>query len=126
MMNGTARIIARPRQCQPRVSGPQAASPERPWRAEPAVGAYVPPCYAPAAPMILRLPESGSLVASLLSGLDQVSGSAGGDTVDDVSPEQLDEALAAMRRGEIEYVIVEDGDDFIQAAGDGEGPYQVR
>ena len=31
-----------------------------------------------------------------------------------------------MVRGDIEYVIVEDGDAFLQAAGSGDGPYALQ
>ena len=36
------------------------------------------------------------------------------------------DALDAMTRGEIEYVILEEGDEFLQAAGDGAGPYALQ
>jgi hypothetical protein len=71
--------------------------------------------------MNLRLPESG-LLESLLNGL----GEAHGGGVDSVTTAQLIEAMAAMERGDIEYVILENGDEFLQAAGIGEGPYALE
>ena len=52
----------------------------------------------------------------------------GGDqaVVPDVSGEELDAALAAMQRGDIEFVTLVDGDEFAQAAGDGDGPYLLE
>lgn len=52
----------------------------------------------------------------------------GGDqaVVPDVSAEELTEALQAMRRGDIEFVTLVDGDEFAQAAGDGDGPYLLE
>jgi hypothetical protein len=46
--------------------------------------------------------------------------------IDAVSEAQLVDALDAMTRGDIEYVILESGDDFLQAAGDGAGPYALQ
>lgn len=43
-----------------------------------------------------------------------------------VTTAQVIEAIAAMERGEIEYVILESGEDFLQAAGAGEGPYALQ
>ena len=39
---------------------------------------------------------------------------------------QLDEALSALTRGDVEYLILEEGDCFLQVAGEGDGPYQVQ
>ncbi len=44
----------------------------------------------------------------------------------DVSAEALDGALEAMRDGRIEFVTLVDGDEFAQAAGDGDGPYVLE
>ena len=77
--------------------------------------------------MNLRLPDSGSLFGALLDGLGQTSEFNSGDqAIASVTAAQLDEALAAMTRGDIEYVVIEDGDRFLQAAGDGDGPYDVQ
>lgn len=77
------------------------------------------------APMDLRWPDSGSLLDSLLSeaGDPATSGSGG---LSDVTPEHLDAAIAALQRGDVEYLILEDGARFLQAAGEGDGPYQVQ
>jgi hypothetical protein len=77
--------------------------------------------------MNLRVPDSGSLLGALLDSLGQTSELHSGDqAIASVTPAQLDEALAALTRGDIEYVVIEDGERFLQAAGDGEGPYSVQ
>jgi hypothetical protein len=76
--------------------------------------------------MQMRLPESGSLLGSLLHGLGHTAADGSGVAVDGVTEAQLAGALAAMTRGDIEYVIVEDGEAFVQAAGDGGGPYALQ
>jgi hypothetical protein len=77
--------------------------------------------------MDLRLPSSGGLIESLLDGLGRsASDSAGGTIVSGVTAPQLDQALDALRQGHIEYVILEHGDTFLQAAGEGDGPYHVQ
>ncbi|WP_291980522.1 hypothetical protein [Luteitalea sp.] len=75
--------------------------------------------------MDLRWPDSGSLLDSLLSeaGDPATTGSGG---LSGVTPAHLDAALAALQRGDVEYLILEDGARFLQAAGDGDGPYQVQ
>ena len=63
----------------------------------------------------------------MLDGLGTPSYSAAGDlSIAGVTDAQLDDALAALSRGDIEYVILEDDDHFLQAAGEGDGPYQVQ
>ena len=75
--------------------------------------------------MNLRLPESGSLLESLLSGLGKTAAEGpGGTTVSGVTDAQLTEALDALTRGDIEYVILENGDAFLQAAGT--GPFALQ
>jgi hypothetical protein len=77
--------------------------------------------------MRLRVPDGGSLIDALLGSLGDPSPAASGDLgIDDVSAAQLTDALAALVRGDVEYVILEDGDDFFQVAGQGEGPYAVE
>jgi hypothetical protein len=77
--------------------------------------------------MNLHLPSSGSLIEALLNNLgNTVADADGGTLVAAVSETQLDQALDAMKRGDIEYVILEDGDAFLQAAGEGDGPYVVQ
>lgn len=75
--------------------------------------------------MDLRWPDSGSLLDSLFSDAGHPATSGSG-SLSGVTPAQLDEALAGMQRGDIEYVILEDGPRFLQAAGEGDGPYQVQ
>jgi hypothetical protein len=77
--------------------------------------------------MNLRLPDSGSLLGSVLSGLGRSATDDGsGVAIPAVTEAQLAEAIAAMARGDIEYVILENGDAFLQAAGEGPGPYALQ
>jgi hypothetical protein len=77
--------------------------------------------------MNLRLPDSGSLLGSVLSGLGRSAIDDGsGIAIPAVTEAQLAEAIAAMTRGDIEYVILESGDAFLQAAGEGQGPYALQ
>ncbi len=84
-------------------------------------------CYLACSPMRLRLPDTGSLFDTLLRSLgDPIATSSGDWATDAPSAEQLDDSLAALARGDIEYVILEDDEDFLQVAGEGDGPYQVQ
>ena len=77
--------------------------------------------------MDMRLPGSGSLFESFLDGLGRsANDSTGGSTVTSVTPVELDQALEALQQGHIEYVILQHGEAFLQAAGEGVGPYQVE
>jgi hypothetical protein len=76
--------------------------------------------------MLMRLPESGSLLSTLTSGLGRTIADGEGVTVDGVAEAELATALSALSRGEIEYVILEDGEAFVQAAGEGVGPYALQ
>jgi hypothetical protein len=76
--------------------------------------------------MDMRLPESGSLLGSILSGLGASPVEDTGVAVASVTEPQLVEAIDAMARGDIEYVILENGDEFLQAAGEGPGPYALQ
>jgi hypothetical protein len=77
--------------------------------------------------MDLRVPDSGSLLGSLLSGLGRSLEEGGGDlALPGVTAPQLDEAIAAMVRGDIEYLILEERASFLQAAGEGDGPYALQ
>ena len=77
--------------------------------------------------MNLRIPGSGSVLEALLDNLgNTVADAVGGRLVSSVSEAQLDQALDALARGDIEYVILEDGDAFLQAAGEGDGPYVLQ
>lgn len=77
--------------------------------------------------MDLRLPESGLLLESLLGRIGaspmEVSG---GSRVGNPTEAQINEAIDAMIRGHMEYVILEDKGQFVQAAGDGAGPYALE
>jgi len=77
--------------------------------------------------MDLRLPGSGLMLEVLLDNLGTTAvDPTGASGVSSVSQEQLDRAIAALERGEIEYIILEDGEAFLQAAGEGAGPYAVQ
>jgi hypothetical protein len=75
----------------------------------------------------LRLPASGNILESALTALGAPpGGSPGGLSVTTASEAQLREAIDAMSRGDIEFVIVERGEEFLQAAGEGDGPYALQ
>ena len=77
--------------------------------------------------MDLRLPDSGTLLGSLLSGLGRSLEEGSADlSLSGVTEPQLDEAIAALRRGDIEYLILEHEGSFLQAAGEGDGPYALQ
>jgi hypothetical protein len=76
--------------------------------------------------MNIRIPDSGGLLESMLSGLGSTLIAGQDRVVESVTDAQLVDAIAAMERGDIEYVILENGEEFIQAAGAGEGPYALQ
>jgi len=77
--------------------------------------------------MNLRLPASGSLLESLLNHLGTAPNDPSGDlTLEGVTEAHLVDALDALERGDLEYVILEHGDEFLQAGGTGDGPYALQ
>jgi hypothetical protein len=78
--------------------------------------------------MELRVPGGGSWLDALVS-VDTAT-ALGATSTDaalaDVTSEQLDEAIAALARGEIEYLALHDGAAFLQVAGERAGPYQIE
>ena len=77
--------------------------------------------------MRLRLPSSGFLLESLISRLTASTIDAeSGTAVDAATEQQILDALEEMTLGHIEYVILEDGDAFVQTAGEGQGPFQLE
>jgi hypothetical protein len=76
--------------------------------------------------MRLRLPESGSILESLLNHLGHTTGTPAGPVVEATDEAQVERALDALERGDIEFVILEDDDAFLQAAGSGDGPYALQ
>ena len=76
--------------------------------------------------MLMRLPDSGSLLGSIVNGVGHTVADGNGIGIDTVTEAQLGEALTAMASGDLEYVILEDGDAFVQAAGEGAGPYALQ
>ena len=78
------------------------------------------------AAMMMRLPEGSSWVEALFSSTSAPSAGTSGNTIDEVNEAQLIDALEAMARADIEYVILEHGEAFLQSAGDADGPYQLE
>ena len=74
----------------------------------------------------MRLPDSGSVLESILGDLGRAPADGTGVWVAAVTDTQVAGAIDAMGRGDIEYVILEDGGEFLQAAGDGDGPYALQ
>jgi hypothetical protein len=74
----------------------------------------------------MRIPGSGSILESVLNGFG--TDAVGGDdaAVDAVNDVQLLHAIDAMSQGDIEYVIIENGNEFVQAAGAGDGPFALE
>jgi hypothetical protein len=74
----------------------------------------------------LRLP-GGTSILDILTGSPETGGGVGGGAVvPRVTPDQLQEALASLRAGHVEFVILEDDPGFQQVAGDGNGPYVLE
>lgn len=77
--------------------------------------------------MNMRLPDSGSVIESLLGRLGASPGDdAGGATAEGVTEAEIALALDAMLRGDIEHVILENGDEFLQTADAGAGRYALQ
>lgn len=73
----------------------------------------------------MRIPGGFSLFESLLASDDQFVARLGNE-IPDVSEGDLDLALEALRRGDIEFITLIDGDEMTQAAGEGDGPYYLE
>ena len=67
--------------------------------------------------MLLRVPGGSSWWDVVSSSDDPRRFRPTDDVVDDPTPEELDSAIDAMAAGDQEYVGVEEGDTFVQAAG---------
>jgi hypothetical protein len=76
--------------------------------------------------MIMRVPGSGTILGSLLGGLGSATPSGDDCVVDNVNDGQVAAAFEAMERGDIEYVTLESGNEFLQAAGEGAGPFALQ
>ena len=76
--------------------------------------------------MMMRLPEESSWVDAVVGSKNSPDAGMSGNTLDEVTEAQLVDALEAMARGDIEYVVLEHGDAFLQSAGDADGPYHVE
>jgi hypothetical protein len=79
--------------------------------------------------MELRMPSDASSFATWFGAdvTDLVHGSANGDAaLSDITPERLDQALAALEQGHVEYLGLHEGEAFLQVAGEGAGPYQIE
>lgn len=78
--------------------------------------------------MDLRTPDTSGLIGYLLSsagrtGLEEFASS---ETIGGATEADLLGTLDFMADGNIEYVILEDGERFLQGAGEGDGPYQLE
>lgn len=76
--------------------------------------------------MELRLPGSTDLFALLGPSTTTADLTPGDDAIAMVTPAQLDDAIAALARGDVEYLGLHHGDAFVQVAGEGVGPYQLE
>ena len=76
--------------------------------------------------MDMKLPGSGSWLDGLLGDSTGALTDTTGVVVSAVTEPQLSGAIDAMVRGEIEFVILEDGDAFMQSAGQDNGPYELN
>ena len=76
--------------------------------------------------MDMKLPGSGSWLDGLLGDSTGALTDTTGVVVSAVTEPQLSGAIDAMVRGEIEFVILEDGDAFIQSAWQQDGPYALN
>lgn len=75
--------------------------------------------------MELHLPGGSSWFSAFLESRNDLQ-TTDADVLADVSADDLVAALEALRRGDIEYVTLVDGEEFAQAAGEGDGPYQLE
>jgi hypothetical protein len=78
----------------------------------------------------LRVPAASSLLDLLLDarawGASPPPDAGSGQVVENVTEDQFAQALNALEAGHIELVILEDGEEFLQIAGEGEGPYALQ
>lgn len=75
--------------------------------------------------MELHLPGGSNLFDALFETKSAYQGS-NDDVIPDADEAQLLEALAALERGEVEYVVLSDGARFMQAAGDARSGYVLE
>lgn len=75
--------------------------------------------------MNLEVPSRSPFMDSLLDGSDITDGTSG-SVVQHVTEGQVMDALAALGRGDIEFVILSDGSRFLQAAGDARSGYTLE
>jgi hypothetical protein len=74
----------------------------------------------------LRIPGGADLLSIFGVDLSDLAHGPGDTAVDDVTPERLDQAIDSMARGHLEYVGLHEGPTFLQAAGEGAGPYVIE
>lgn len=74
--------------------------------------------------MEIQIPESGNLLDSLLSVNDITDPSS--PVIPDATEDKLIPVLDAMESGDIEYVILNDGNKFLQAAADARSGYLLE
>lgn len=75
--------------------------------------------------MDLRFPSGSAGLSSFLTDLGSHAGTAASGVLP-ATPERLEELLRALWQGWVEFLIVEEGDVFVQVAGEGAGPYQLQ
>jgi len=77
--------------------------------------------------MELRVPRGASLLDQLgRDGADPTALTGGDAALDSVTPAELDTAIAALERGDVEYLGLHQHGTFVQVAGEGSGPYQLE
>lgn len=78
--------------------------------------------------MELHVPGGGGWFDALVRGdTTGVTDLASGEiALAEVTPAQLDDAIAALVRGDVEYLALHDAGTFVQVAGDGAGPYEIE
>jgi hypothetical protein len=74
----------------------------------------------------LRIPSDAGFLSAFGADLSDLATGPGDAAVDDVTAERLDQAIDAMAAGHLEYVGLHDGAAFLQAAGEGAGPYLLE
>jgi hypothetical protein len=72
--------------------------------------------------MNLTVPSGSPFMDSLLD-MSNVADGVSGSLIQNVTEQQVLDALAALGRGDIEFVILNDGNRFMQAAGDARSGY---
>lgn len=75
--------------------------------------------------MNLEVPSGSPFMDSLLD-TSNVADGVSGSVIQNVTAQQVTDALASLGRGDIEFVILSDGNRFMQAAGDTRSGYTLE